>query len=99
MLAEFDTGGWPLTKFRFAESGLVAASAGNSVKNEFAVGKTAATLTATPTASAGIVQLPLLPRTVKVYVSFVVSGVLRGPTVSVGRVSATRHGVIDTKTG
>ena len=46
----------------------------------------------------GIVQLPLVPHTVAVWVLVAARGVDSGPTFSgAGRVSIKRHGTIDTK--
>src|SRR5688572_6353893 len=86
-------------KFRFAASGRTP-SDGYSVKNDAAVGDTAATFNVIPTASTGMVQLPFAPRTVMTYDSFGWSGEDRGPTLSVPvRESASRHGLIAMKTG
>ena len=89
----FDTGGSPATQLTFAVSGR-STSAGNTVRNDAADGLTTATFITSPTASAGITQLPFVPRTVIVCVSSDPSGVDRDPTVSVDRVSMIRHGVI-----
>src|SRR5689334_14529982 len=52
----------------------------------------------TASAMSGMVQLPLVPRTVRGTTSPLRSGVLRSPTRVSGRVSSRRHDVIGTNT-
>src|SRR5688500_10410774 len=92
----FEVGGSPPSQLALAASGL-GASDGNTVRNESAVGEMIATFITRPTASAGVVQLPFVPRTVTASVSFGPRGVARVPTLSdAGRVSISRHGMIGT---
>jgi hypothetical protein len=76
----------------------LAASAAQIVRNVGRLASTAVTFRASPTASRGTVQLPVVPVPATVYVSFGPSGDDRGPTWNAGRVSKTRHGVMGTKT-
>src|SRR5262245_26845658 len=91
----FGVGGLDGIQFRFDESGL-SASAGQTVRKLAAVGLTAVVLVAIATALLGIVQFPLVPHTWNVTVSPGPIGTPRGPTFSVARVSASRHGVMGT---
>jgi hypothetical protein len=70
------------------------------VKKPSLVGAVIVTLASIARAPAGMVQLPFVPWTVNVAVSAGLRGVFRVPTVDgAGRVSTSRHGVIDTKIG
>ena len=64
-LVPLATGAFAPTQFKIEESGR-GASAGNTVKNDDAVGLTATTERTSPLALVGMTQLPFDPSTVKV---------------------------------
>jgi hypothetical protein len=68
------------------------------VRKAAAVGLTEVTLAVMPVAVVGMVQLPLAPHTVKVWVSCAPSGVARMQTFTPGSglVSASRQGAMGT---
>ncbi len=95
----FGVAPWPGSQFRLDAKGR-GWSDGHTVRKPAPVGLTIVTFMTTPTAFAGTVQLPLVPRTDAVNVVPAPRGVFRGPTVTgAGRVSNRRQGVIVVSTG
>ena len=73
-----------------------SASAGNTARKLDAVGLSIVTFAVIAVAADGMTQSPFVPTTARVAVSSDPIGVILVPTVEPGRVSAKRHGTIDT---
>src|SRR5262245_58906052 len=95
MVAPLAVGFWPAFQL-IVEAFGIATSAGKMVRKLCAVPPTTVMLAVTAVAVVGMVHCPFEPRTANTVVSSGPNGPDLGPTSVAGRVSISRHGVIDT---